>query len=143
MDTQTLADTVVFSLIAALVLVIAVAVVYVFYRNRQRSAALALQQKREMEERYRNAVWSSAVVTASSSMTVQEMGREKVQVRLELDVETPDGQRYPARAAWWVDPEYLNLLRPGENVLIRIDPHDGMRIYPNVDWAQPLEWDES
>ncbi len=123
-------------------LVIAVAVVYVFYRSRQQSAALAIQQKKELEERFRNAVWSSAVVTASSSMAVQEAGREKVQVHLELDVETPEGQRYPARAAWWVDPEYLGLLRPGESVLIRIDPLDGMRIYPNVDWAQPLEWGE-
>lgn len=139
---QTLSDTVVFSLIAALVLVIAVAVVYVFYRSRRQSESLALQRKMELEERFRNAVWSSAVITASSSMTVQNMRRDKVQVRLDLEVESPQGQRYPAKTVWWVDPEYLGMLRPGESVLIRIDPQDGMHIYPNVDWAQPLEWGE-
>ncbi len=135
-------ETVTFALITALVLAIAVILVYIFYRNRQRSERLALQQKSSLRERFRAALWSSAVVTASSSLAAQEGGRGKVQVRLELDVETPDGQRYPARANWWVDPDYLSLLRPGESVLIRIDRQDGMRIYPNVEWAEPYEWGE-
>jgi uncharacterized membrane protein len=141
-DAQTLSDTVVFSLITALVLVIAVAVVYYFYRSRQRSTSLAHQQKLGLEERFRNAVWSSAVVIASTSMAAAESGREKVRVSLELEVETPEGRRYPVKTTWWVDPGYLGMLRPGESVLIRIDQQDAMRVYPNVDWAQPLEWDQ-
>lgn len=141
-DDQALTDPVAFSLIAALVLVIAVALVYIFYRNRQRSENLARQQKITQRERFRNAVWSSAVVIASSSMAGQEKNRGKALVRLELDVETPEGQRYPARANWWVASDYLHLLRPGESVLVRIDQQDGMRIYPNVEWAEPYEWGE-
>lgn len=140
MDAQTLTDTVVFSLIAALVLAVAVAAVYYFYRSKQRGETLTMQREAELKERFRGAIWSSAVVIASSSMTAQENGRKKVRVQLELMVETPEGRRYPAKTAWWVDPGYLGMLRPGESVLIRIDPQDAMRIYPNVDWAEPLEW---
>lgn len=137
-------ETLLVVVVIAAVLVIAVTVVYMIYKNRLRSTRALLQHQAAAEARFREAVWSYALVIASTSMQVtRKAGADKVRVQLELDVETPAGERYPAKSTWWVDPDHLRLLRPGETVAIRIDQEDGMRIYPNVDWAAPSEWGEA
>jgi len=133
-------DTTVIALLVALALVIGAAVVYILYKTRQRRDETAHQQMLAMEERLRKASWASAVVIASNSMAARVSSSDKVRVTLELNVVPPEGEPYPVKTTWGVDPDYLKMLRPGETVLVKIDPFDGMRVYPNESWAQLLEW---
>ena len=142
MNNQTNLESALIILVVALGLVAAVAVVYLLYQKWQRRDETARRHRSVVAERYRKAIWASAVVVTSTSMAAGGLANEKVRVDLKLDVVPPEGERYPVRTAWWVDPEYLQRLRPGETVLIKIDRMDGMRIYPNEDWAEPLEWGE-
>jgi hypothetical protein len=129
-------------LFIALALAALAAIFYLIYVSRQRAAKVVDQRKLNLKERYLSALWGSAVVISSSSMDINGPSADEVQVKLTLDVETPKGDRYPAKATWTVDPNFLHFLRPGETIPIRIDSLDGMRIYPNVDWAESLEWEE-
>jgi len=144
LNNQAQIDTLLIIILIAAVLLIGVTIVYTIYKNQQRRDQAGLEEMTAAMERFRSAIWSYAVVIASTSMqVVHKAGADKVRVRLELDVETPTGERYPAKSTWWVDPDHLHLLRPGETVAIRIDQQDGMRIYPNVDWAAPPEWGDA
>lgn len=130
------------TLFAALLLIVAAAVIYFVYQGKQKAGSELRQRIESGQERYKSALWASAVITASSSMIKDRTGKDKVRVELGLEVEPPEGEPYPAKTIWWVEPNFLHLLRPGESVLIKIDRLDGMRIYPNVDWAEPFEWGE-
>lgn len=121
----------------ALVLGIAALVVNRIYRTKQRNSNTVSQKQSVDREGFRTAIWASAVIVAAHPT---EHDARHARVELMLEVEGPDGTRYPAKTTWWVDPNYLHLLRPGETVQIKIDRQDGMRIYPNVEWAEPLEW---
>ena len=131
-------ESLVIALIVALVLGIAALVVNRIYKSKLRASNTVDIQKEADKEGFRTAIWASAVIVAAHP-TEHDSGHARVELMLE--VEGPDETRYPARATWWVDPNYLHLLRPGESVQIKIDKQDAMRIYPNVDWAEPLGWE--
>lgn len=140
MITPSQIDSLLIALGVALVLAIAVFVINRMYKSRLKADKTIDQQKKVDQERFRTAVWASAVISAVRTETKDQ---EHIRVDLMLDVEAPDEVRYPAKTTWWVDPDYVHLLRPGEIVQIRIDRQDGMRIYPNVEWAEPIGWEES
>lgn len=140
MTNATSFDTFIAMLLVALLLIVAAVVVYFVYKRRRQTDNVASQRRGAELERFRTAVWASAIVNASSSMSAEGRGNEKVRVELNLEVAPPEGERYPVKSTWWVDPNYLHWLRPGDSVAIKIDRLDGMRVYPNVEWAEPIEW---
>ena len=126
-------------LFIALALAAFVVIVYLIYISRQRTKSASDLRKMDFRQRYLTAFWGSATVISAKRRDEPEPNEGNVLVDLQMEVETPEGNRYPVKTTWSVDSNFLHHLRPGETVSIKIDRLDGMRIYPNEDWAEPLE----
>jgi hypothetical protein len=90
----------------------------------------------EFERGLRNAIEVEANVISKNQTIVPNAGGF-AKVDLQVVIRLPDEAPYQVTTCWLVEVDSLDLILPGRNVPIKVDPHKPQRIIPNVPWAKP------
>jgi hypothetical protein len=105
-------------------------------RNQWRRVQEMLGQDTGFAGGFRNAMEADAnVIRKDKTIVPNASGYAKVD--LQFMVELPRKALYQVFTYWLVKVDSLNLILPGRNVPIKVDPQKTMRIIPNVSWARP------
>jgi hypothetical protein len=84
----------------------------------------------------RNPMETSVKVIAKSETYVPNSGNF-VKVDLRVEVLLPRIAPYQVSTCWLVKKDSVDLVMPGNDVPVIMDPKKPLRIFPNVPWAKP------
>lgn len=88
------------------------------------------------ERSFRNAIEVEANVISNNQTIVPNAGGF-AKVDLQIEIRLPGKAPYLVTTCWLVNVDSLDLILPGQNVPIKVDPRKAKRIIPNVPWAKP------
>ncbi len=121
--------------------IIAIAIILVIVINKH----LNRIQRRRMQEMlghepdflggFRNAIAVEANVISRNQTIVPDAGGY-AKVDLQVAIQLPGKAPYQVTTCWLVEVDSLDLILPGSNVPIKVDPEKTVRIAPNVPWAK-------
>jgi hypothetical protein len=90
----------------------------------------------EFEGDFRHAIDAEAnVITKREVIAPNAGGYAKVD--LQMEVQLPGKALYQVSTCWLVKVDSLDLVLPGRNVAVKVNPKQPLRIFPNVPWAKP------
>ena len=95
-----------------------------------------MRMVKEHKEPYARAVWAGARVETVDKPKMDFYGMRQLKVRLRLEVETQDGETYPAKNIWLVGERVIPQIVPGAQISIKIDKEDPALIYPNMNGVE-------
>jgi hypothetical protein len=83
-----------------------------------------------------NAIEVEAIVISKNETFVENAGGY-AKVDLQVSILLPDKEPYKVTTCWLVEVDSLDLILPGRNVPIKLDPRKPTKILPNIPWAKP------
>ena len=112
--------------------------IFIIRMNRNQLRLLRSKQpgKTEFENGPRDALEAEAQVVSRND-TISPEARGIAKVDLQVEVHLRGQAAYQVTTTWLVEEKSLELLTPGKNVPVKVDPKKQQRVFPNVPWARP------
>lgn len=114
-------------------------VLAVLARISQNSAYVKAHREQETLRERMRAAQPAAATVISARVEQSNPAGARLRAHLALRVEPPGGEPFTAAVDWLVDATMQSYLQPGSPLSVKIDLQDARRVYPNLQWAHPVE----
>ncbi|MBX7044800.1 MAG: hypothetical protein K1X86_03095 [Ignavibacteria bacterium] len=112
-----------------------IAIIRIFTRESKEKKEIQ-NKLAEYDERFRRAVFASAVIISITRSAA--IGRSEMRVDIRLEVKPTDGEPYSQSVSWMMDVSELSYLKQGETIQVKIDADDSAMVYPT--FAKSKYW---